>query len=141
MARVRGRREAEGGRGPSEDVEEGGREGAGDSPEKGGHPREQRCGSSGGASVGRTAGDLEQLGEARQRPAPHRWSAMEDPRLDWELGVRIPGRAEFWKTKTKTKTKTKKTPTKPRGGSSGLRSGERFSRRVKSSQLGISQAK
>ena len=95
VAQVRGRREAKGGRGPSEDVEERGREGAGDSPEKGGHPREQRRGSSGGASVARTAGDLEQLGEGRQRPAPHRWSEMGDPRLDWELSVRIPGRAEF----------------------------------------------
>lgn len=95
MAQVRGRREAKGARGPSEDVEERGREGAGDSPEKGGHPREQRRGSSGGASVARTAGDLEQLGEGRQRPAPHRWSEMGDPRLDWELSVRIPGRAEL----------------------------------------------
>ena len=87
---------------PSGGVEERGREGAGDSPEKGGRPREQRCGSSGGASVGRTAGDLEQPGEGRERPAPHRWSAMGDTGL--ELGVRIPGRAEFWGKKTTNKT-------------------------------------
>lgn len=62
----------------------------------------ERCGSSGGASVGRTSGDLEQPGEGRERPAPHRWSSMGDTGL--ELGVRIPGRAEFWGEKTTNKT-------------------------------------
>ena len=80
---------------PSGGVDEGGSEGAGDSPEKGGPPREQRCGSSGWASVGRTAGDLEQPGEGRERPAPpplvcdgRYWTGTgcEDPRESRVLG-------------------------------------------------------
>lgn len=70
---------------PSGGIEERGREGAGGSPEKGGHPREQRCGSAVGALAGlRLVGPLETLnslgrdGSALPPTAGLRWEI-----LDW----------------------------------------------------------